>query len=499
MPSEQRLHPASILFGLIGQIREFAVPLLLAVVAGSQRNDYDTIAWIVLIPYTLVALGRYYWFSYRFDPHELVVKSGLIFRNERHIPYARIQNLDAVQNVLHRMLGVVDVRVDTGSGADTDARLSVVTWPAYTEMRTRVFEGREDAVAASGGFATAPASRELLHLSARDLATFGLIENRGSIVIAGLMGLLWEAGIGERLVEQYVGETAAEGGLLRELASGSAVGDLFWQRLAVVALVVLGALLLIRLLSIALVFVRLHGFRVARIGEDLRAEYGLFTRVSATIPLRRIQTLTVSEGILHRLFGRSSIRVDTAGGEGRQGGTSRRESLAPVIDTAAVPAFIREVLPELDLGSVEWHAPASGAFARELRRRIIVAGIISLVAAYFWQWQAVFVFAALGSWGTLAAARYVSHLGWARIDGAVIFRSGWLSRHTTIARFTRIQSVEMWQTPFDRRWAMARVGVDTAGAGPGSHRVQVPYLTLETADALYRDVSAAAAGTAFHW
>jgi len=73
MPSEQRLHPASILFGLIGQIREFAVPLILAVVAGSQRNDYDTIAWIVLIPYTLVALGRYYWFSYRFDPHELVV------------------------------------------------------------------------------------------------------------------------------------------------------------------------------------------------------------------------------------------------------------------------------------------------------------------------------------------------------------------------------------------------------------------------------------------
>ena len=143
MPSENRLHPASILFGLISQVREFAVPLVVALVAGSQRGGFDTIAWIVLIPYTLVALGRYFFFTYRFDPHELVVRSGLLVRNERHIPYGRIQNLDAVENVLHRALGVVDVRIDTGSGSDTDATLSVVTRAAYEDMRRRVFAGRE--------------------------------------------------------------------------------------------------------------------------------------------------------------------------------------------------------------------------------------------------------------------------------------------------------------------------------------------------------------------
>jgi len=497
MPSDQRLHPTSILFGLIGQIREFFVPLLLAVVAGSQRDDYDMVAWIVLIPYTLLAVGRYFWFSYRFDAHELVVRSGLIVRNERHIPYARIQNLDAVQNLLHRLLGVVDVRIDTGSGADTDARLSVVTWQAYADMRHRVFEGRESVSDTAEDQATGPLPHELVHLSPRDLATFGLIENRGSIVIAGLMGLLWEAGIGERFVEQYAGETAAAGGTLRELLTGAQGG--LWPRLAVAAVVILGILLLIRLLSIVIVFVRLYGFRVVRAGEDLRTEYGFFTRVSATIPLRRVQTLTVSDGVLHRLFGRSSIRVDTAGGEGRQGGSSRRESLAPVIAREAVPAFVHEVLPELDLASVHWQPVADGAFTREARRRVVVAGVVSLVAAYFWQWWAVAVFAALAGWGILAASRYVAHLGWAVVDGAVLYRSGWLSRHLTIARFTRIQNVEMWQSPFDRRWSMARVGVDTAGANAGSHRVHVPYLTLGEADRLYRDLSTAAAGTAFHW
>jgi len=62
----------------------------------------------------------------------------------------------------------------------------------------------------------------------------------------------------------------------------------------------------------------------------------------------------------------------------------------------------------------------------------------------------------LAAWALLAASRTIAHLGWAVVDGAVLFKSGWLARHVTIARFTRVQSVELWQSPFDRRWSMAR-------------------------------------------
>lgn len=498
MPSEARLHPASILFGLIGQLREFAVPLALAFIAGSQRGNFDTIAWIVLIPYTVIAVGRYYWYTYRFDPHELVIRSGMIVRNERHIPYARIQNLDAVQNVLHRALGVVEVRIDTGSGAEVDATLSVVTWPAYAEMRQRVFAGREAAGAEAAVVPETAGSKVLLALPSRELAIYGLIENRASIVIAGLMGLLWEAGIAERVLERYVGEAAAEGGFLRELMSSAATG-LGWQRYAAAVLALVALLALLRLLSVGLALVRLHGFRVARVGEDLRAEYGLLTRVTATIPLRRIQTLTMTEGVVHRLARRTSIRVDTAGGRRREGGGRRRESLAPVIRHGDSAALVREVLPELDLSAVDWQRPAPGAFAREVRRRLIFSALVAAAAAYVWQWRALVLFAVLAAWAVLAASRTIAHLGWAVVDGAVLFKSGWLVRHVTIARFTRVQSVELWQSPFDRRWSMARVGVDTAGAGAGSHRVHIPYLPLGVAGRLHADLSAAAARTAFHW
>ena len=55
-----------------------------------------------------------------------------------------------------------------------------------------------------------------------------------------------------------------------------------------------------------------------------------------------------------------------------------------------------------------------------------------------------------------------------------MMRSGWIWQQITLARVNKIQAVAMHQTPFDRRAAMARVRVDTAGAGEFSHRVDIP-------------------------
>ncbi len=59
---------------------------------------------------------------------------------------------------------------------------------------------------------------------------------------------------------------------------------------------------------------RLYDFRLTRVREDLRIEFGLFTRVTATIPIRRVQTITIRQGPLHQWLGRASVRVETAGG-----------------------------------------------------------------------------------------------------------------------------------------------------------------------------------------
>ena len=84
----------------------------------------------------------------------------------------------------------------------------------------------------------------------------------------------------------------------------------------------------------------LHGFRLLRAGDDLRLEYGLLTRVTATIPIHRIQALTIQEGPLHRLCGRVTIRVDTAGGEGQGAAQAQRQRLAPILRRGEVEGFL---------------------------------------------------------------------------------------------------------------------------------------------------------------
>ena len=81
----------------------------------------------------------------------------------------------------------------------------------------------------------------------------------------------------------------------------------------------------------------------------------------------------------------------------------------------------------------------------------------------------------------------------------MFFRSGWLWRELTVARFNKMQAVSLGESPFDRRARMASIRVDTAGAGNTSHRVNIPYLARRTADALYHQLCGEAARTAFRW
>jgi membrane protein YdbS with pleckstrin-like domain len=99
----------------------------------------------------------------------------------------------------------------------------------------------------------------------------------------------------------------------------------------------------------------------------------------------------------------------------------------------------------------------------------------------------------------VAARKHVDHLGWAATADVVAFRSGWLWRSVTVARVAKIQSVARIETPFDRRTAMARVRVDTAGAGERSHRVDIPYLSREAARDLHDQLATGAATTEFRW
>lgn len=496
MQAEQRLHPLSILFGLGAQLRTFALPgIFVLLVGGSAGWGWELWAMPLVIPFALLSVFRYLSFRYRYDANEMVIRTGFLFRNERHVPYARIQNLHAVQNVFHRLLNVVEVRVETGGADEPEATMSVLPVSAYEEMRRRVFEERteaaESAPPAAGG-------RTLLHLDLRELVLCGLIQNRGFVVLAAAFGLFWELDILDRITGD---DWWAAPGLMRAIASAViGRGELPVTGIALLLAALAGLLVVSRLLSLGWALVSLHGFRLTLAGEDLRAGYGLLTRVATTIALRRIQTLTVRQGLLHRLFGRASVRVGLAGGgEGEEGGKSQREWLAPILRETELPGLLHEVLREPDFSALTWRGFHPRAFRREVKGWIFVAFLLSLPFVMPLKLWVLALLPVLLAGAVLVARRTIEHMGWALSDGAVWFRSGWIWRKVTAVRFTQIQAVTFRESPFDRRAGMARVVVDTAGAGELSHRVDIPYLPREAARELSDLLASRAGRTEFRW
>jgi len=502
MPSERRLHPLSFLFDLGGQLQQLLVPALVVLVgAGSAGWDWQGWLALLLIPYAVVAIVRTLSFRYRFDPSELVITRGFIFRNERHIPYARIHNIDAVQNVMHRLVRVVDVRVETGGGDEPEAKMRVLPLAALEEMRHKVFSGRQAVVSPAAATPDSSAVRRtLLRLRPRDLLLAGFIDSRGLVIAGAAFGLLWEVGLFDPTIDMIFGENASGRGIVRQVLRGLFGGGA--PPISRVALMVaaFGAVLLaMRVLSMGWSLVRLYGFRLDRAGDDLRAEFGLFTRVMATIPLHRIQTMTVREGPLHRVFNAASVRVDSAGSDGAEGGAAKRESLAPIVSREEVPQLLRDVLPDLDMDTVLWRPVDPRGFRRALKASLVIAVAVTSPFIVMLKWWTLALLALLMVWAYFHAKLYVKHLGWALADRAVLFRSGWLWRQTSVARFTKIQAVTLNESPFDRRARMASVRVDTAGASDASHRVDIPYLARDTAKSLFDLLALQAARTAFRW
>ena len=422
------------------------------------------------------------------------------------MPYARIQNLDGVENVIHRLLGVVDVRVETGGGAEPEARISVLRKEAFAEMRRRVFEGRAEQARAAVDSRTedtaVQAPTTLLQLSVRDLLLYGLLESRGLVVIGAVYGLLWELGLLDRLWGRLFEDERVGRGLVRSLVRSAFEGGSVPWRQVVLAIAGIAVLLLVaRVASMIWAGVRLYGFRLTRMGDDLRTEFGLFTRVTATIPIRRIQTLTLRQSPLQRLMDRTSVRVATAGGReiGTGSGSRERQWLAPIIRSRDCPELVSRLLSELDLTTLDWRPPHARAFRRAIRPAIVLALLPALLvwgAAGTW---ALAVLVAALVWNVFAARRYIAHLRWAATDHIVVLASGWLWRHVTVARVAKIQAVTSSESPFDRRWAMAVLRVDTAGAGEASQRVAIPYLARTEAQVLRRQLASRAASTAFRW
>ncbi len=468
----RRLHPVSLIFSLGALARSLAVPAL-AVLLFSRGQAWEK--WL-LVPFAIsvvVEVIRYFSLTYRFTASELVISQGLLSRRDRHIPYSRVQNIEQIQNWFHRIVGVTDVRVETGGSEELEARLRVVSLAAVDELRAIV--GARRGAELAGGRPALP----VVSIPLRELALHGLLTGRGAVALAALLGLFWELGIE---TPDWLGVDTSDRAFWQQMLAPSGWKVGLWL------LVLPAFVFVLRLAAAAWSILTLFAFELTQRDDELHTRYGLFTRIARTIPRQRIQLLTVQDGWWHRRLGRASVQVQTVGRSAEESGESGQQWIAPIVAVERLPGLLAVVQPDLAFADVRWQPIDPRTFRRLVPLRLLASAAIGGgLAGLVGPWAAAggLLLAVLLVWDAWATAW---RTGYAITDTSILVRTGAWTRRVSIARFSRVQSVSIVQSPLDRRWNMARVSVDTAGGGVFASGMMLPFLPVAVADGIYRRV-----------
>ncbi|WP_435129268.1 PH domain-containing protein [Halobaculum sp. D14] len=434
------------------------------------------------------AVARWFRFEYRLGETHLVVNSGVVSRQEREIPLRRIQNVDVSRSVVQRVLGLATVKFETAGGGSTEATLNAVGADDAEWLREQVGirasrdrDGRRsdrgaaaerDSEPLGGGAAGGGAGAEsegrrretLYELSTRELLVLSAVSFRPGALAAPFLG----AGVFD---DVFVGLLQS---LLRAVGLPVEPGTAEIPTLSPVVLgvtVVTGVALVAAttwVASAALTMIRYYDFRLERVGDELRYERGLLGRYSGTVPLDKLQTVTVAENVAMRRLGYASLTVETAGYApgAESGGAGGAETTVPLAARDRVYELARDVHP---FGEPSFERPPTRAWRRYTGRYVLLTLAVTAAVVVA---DAVLPVVALGTaafaplvglaLAPVAARLKHRHRGHDELPEGFVTRSGFWRRATRVVPYYRLQTVFVTRTVFQRRFEIASVTGDTA-------------------------------------
>jgi len=456
------LHPVSLGVNLVPRMwatLRGSWPLLLALVYGRATGEGFFELWLISVFFALAIGGTIVHFltlRYRVVDGRLEMKSGLLNRQVRVIGAERIQNVEMVRNVFHRMSNMVEVRIETASGTEVEGLLSALS----VDDAQALVRALEEARGESRSDEEAEDGELIVSNSLTDLLWYGVTETR----LGGLAVLL---GVGLE-VFGLDARNADPSGLER---TGRFVAGFGGPALLLAA--VSGAWVL----GTATAVVRQYGFRVVRTATALVAERGLFTKRRVVLRPSKVQVVTVFQPWLRRLAGFSSVSIETAAAREGGDGTQRSEALVPVVTSETMASVLDAAIPLHGVDPEK--APLLPAHPRALVRALAASSgraavLGALVAGFFFPWGLLAFLLVPIAMGLAWLDHH--HQGWLVTPEVIVSRRGWMRRRTWWMGRNKMQSVALHRGPILRRYGLAILSVRAAGS-----RVELPAMAMDDA------------------
>lgn len=483
-PVWHRIHPLTIFVELARVLKRFLIFIVIFVVSMVTRSGSGdsmtelfgaAVGAIVVIP----AVIRYFTFGYSIHGGKLLVKSGLITKNVRTIPLDRIQNINLSRDIVHRILGLVDLDIETASSAKAEASIS-----ALNEEQAKVLKAQlmREVPKLTSPFQEELRKKVIYKPSTWELFLAGASENKLAAIFATLVTLnIFGQGAMESLITRY--------GRNIKATAASIHSSWIWIALAILVMLMIGWIY-----SIISTFVRYYGFELTdEGGGKVKRAYGMFNHVENVLPLKRVQTVVFQQNLIQKFLKIGKIVVSTAGGFGqKKDAEGHRQEVAlpvltPVLHQDAFPRLRSLVLPQLQGdGEAERNKVAKGTILRHIRSSIVTGIVLAAGSAFFIKWNALWIVLAAVGLGALSGYLYYRYTFYQDVDDVIVAGTGWFTRRQFYLPTAKVQAVTVRQSPIQRAFKMASVELSTAS--PLFQKTEVEDLPVELASDLARSV-----------
>lgn len=488
----RRLHPLTLLLAIV-RLGPRSLNLIPAVAAlgftGQARYILPGIAAYIVINlvFSWLAWSR---FSWTVDADDVSISSGIISRQQRVIPFDRIQDVSIEQGLIARLLGLAKVGFETGSsGGDKadEAKLDAIALTEAEALRRHIRAHRAapsapvDAMAADAPHALAvdddSDGRTIFAMSVPRLVIAGIF-NFSLAIFAVLFGAL-------QYFDNVIDFNPFDLDVYRDLAQS--LGLESWvlaHRWVSVIGGIIAVLLLGAVTGIIRTVIRDYGFSLDRTERGFRRRRGLTTKTDVTIPAARVQAAMLSTGFIRRRFGWYDVKLQSLGGDGKD---ESDHLVAPLARLAEADT----IFSELGLDRAGLEEDARGDWHRSHPLAMLLAPAVTLaIAALLFAVIAVLPANVLAEidlpfdprlipLAPASGAIVVLFFGWLdwrhrrwHFDGRLLhIADGFLKRRHIILPARNIQSADLAVGPVARRFALADLSFGVPGGKAGQHHV----------------------------
>ena len=295
---KSRVHPMVIMDTVIIGFRLFGIFMILALKEQNWKYNLLVLAGFLLL--IVIGIFDYFVKSYEVRDGALIYTKGIINKEAKNINLENIQSIDMSSNIMYQAFNLLSVDINLVGGKirikplKKEAALNLIDILRdlkRDEDTSVVHENTEEEI-----------QREILRLSVKDLAFYGLLRVR----FFAALGLILALNDKIRDVFKIIFDNEAYFDELLQKNAESVAGNI------TALFIIIGIfMILVVLASIIFTIIKYYDFILTTKDHNLLCKYGLLTKKSLVIDIDRIQSVKLIYPLRYRFFGLAKLSVET--------------------------------------------------------------------------------------------------------------------------------------------------------------------------------------------